>query len=810
MKTPSPQKAVELLAPGGDSDCVKAAILAGADAVYCGLPEFNARQRAENIPLKDLKELIELAHRRKCRIYLTLNTLILEKEFPLLFDIVNTVHTQGIDAVIVQDLGLFSFLKRYFPALEVHASTQMTTHNKGQVAFLSALNVSQVNLSRELSLPEIQPLCTFAKTAGIKIEVFVHGAYCISFSGQCYMSSAMSGHSGNRGACVQPCRRTYQVSGRQGTALPFNLKDNSAFSSAGKLIQAGVDSFKIEGRIKNARYVFAIVTAWRNQIERFQSTNRVHQDDDALHSVFNRQFSDGYLQGRIDKSMFIDTSRDQSLVFLSGITNYHADRKTLTLERDIALASGSQVVIYTPDFRFICTGLVGKKTAPRKHLFTIEHELKGKINGGYILYAFSEKGDRDDLDKRIAALTVTKEPLSIVFHGSEGRPLEATFHSREHSVTVQTDVVLTKARKASLTESTIAEKMGMLGNSEFRLETVDCSAIDKDLFLPLRELNELRRKGLAGLTGVNPHVSVLPPAPPCNKRKVRPLRARLACLISSEEDLDQSPGKEVTFLFEVPARIGKRMVSLTRIFREHPGLVPWFGPILIGEDFTAAVALLEKINPPSIITDNTGIGWEASERNIAWIAGPLLNCTNSHTIRCLTSFSRCTGAFISNELSKEQIKDIADIEPAEPGTFEAWFSLYNPLLLMNTRQCIISNLGACDKKTVDGACLAHCSKRAMVFDANNNPFFIEKRVGHFNQVYNGRHYLNLEIAKDIPDFFSTFVVDLRDIATQTMVQSSKKTLLNLFLACLRNEPGSGTRLKTLVRTTTAGQYARGL
>ncbi|MBN1130576.1 MAG: U32 family peptidase, partial [Chitinispirillaceae bacterium] len=189
MKNPPPQKTVELLAPGGDSDSVKAAILAGADAVYCGLPEFNARQRAENIPLKDLGTLIVLAHQKNCRIYLTLNTLILEKEFDELFELVNNACAMGIDAVIVQDLGLLFFLKRHFPSLKVHASTQMTTHNLGQIAFLSALDVSQINLSRELSLPEIQSLCAFARASGVKTEVFVHGAYCISFSGQCYMSS---------------------------------------------------------------------------------------------------------------------------------------------------------------------------------------------------------------------------------------------------------------------------------------------------------------------------------------------------------------------------------------------------------------------------------------------------------------------------------------------------------------------------------------------------------------------------------------------------------------------------------------------
>jgi putative protease len=809
MKQRPPQKIPELLAPGGDGDCLKAALLAGADAVYCGLPAFNARQRAENIALKDLGALVLLAHQRNCRIYLTLNTLILEKEFDELFELVNKVRAMGIDAVIVQDLGLCFFLKNRFPALEVHASTQMTTHNAGQIAFLSALNVSQVNLSRELSLSEIKALCDFGKNMSVKTEVFVHGAYCISFSGQCYMSSAMSGHSGNRGECVQPCRRAYYVPDQKHTGLPFNLKDNSAFSSAGELIQAGVDSFKIEGRIKNAAYVHTVVTAWREQLERYRFTQQADKDDPRLHTVFNRHFSDGYLKGRIDKNMFIDSSRDQSLVPLSAIMNYHADKKTLTLEKDPGILAQSQVVIYTPDFRFICTGIIEKKFAPKKYLFRIEHELKGKINGGYVLYALGEGGIRDQLKQRIDQLTVVKKPLIIKFRGSEGQTLEATFVSGRNSFIVHSNAMLTKARSVSLTESVIAEKMGMLGNSEFHLESIDCSKVDRGLFLPLKELNELRRKGIAGLTGEKPSISVCSPLPHKKKTDIRPLKPRLACLISSAEDLGLSTVNDVTLLFELPPCIGDRMDSLAGIFNDHPGLIPWFSPILIGEDFTAATTFLDRSRPPLIITDNSGIGLEAAARNIPWIAGPMLNCTNSYALYCLSAHA-CRGAFISNELSREQIRDIAEIELPGQGTFEAWFSLFNPMLLMNTRQCIIRAIRSCDKKTIDRSCLVNCFRRAMVSDTNNNPFFIEKRAGHYNQVYNGRHYFNLAIVSDIRDFFSTFTVDLRGIPTRTSIRSSKEMLLKHFLAWLHNEPDSGTTLRQLIRTTTAGQYARGL
>lgn len=809
MENPALPEIPELLAPGGDSDCVKAAIIAGADAVYCGLPMFNARQRAENISFEQLSTLVTLAHQKNCRIYLTLNTLILEKEFDELFELVNRVSAMGIDAVIVQDLGLLYFLKTHFPALEVHASTQMTTHNTGQIAFLSAQKVLQVNLSRELSLPEITALCDFGKNVGVKSEVFVHGAYCISFSGQCYMSCAMSGHSGNRGACVQPCRRSYNIAGTKQTGLPFNLKDNSAFSSAGALIEAGVDSLKIEGRIKNSTYVYTTVAAWREQLERYRSTREVSNDAPLLNTVFNRQFSDGYLGGRIDKNMFIDSSRDQSLVNLSIINNYHADEKTLTLEKDPDISPGSQVVVYTPDFKFICTGTIEKKSAPRKYRFTIEHELKGKINAGQILYALGDGELRDRLKLLIDECTVVRKPLSIRLCGSVGHPLEATFSADGNAVVVHTDTPLTNARSTALTEKVIAEKIGMLGNSGYRLESIDCSKVDKDLFLPLKELNELRRRGITGLSGEKLRAPSVTLPPERKKAGLRTITPRLACLISSVDDLGLSSNNDVTLLFELPAAIGKRMDALIGVFNNRPGLIPWFSPILIGDDFTPATAFLDKTNPSLIVTDNLGIGMAATERNIPWIAGPMLNCTNSYTLNCLHA-NGCRGAFISNELGKEQILDIAAIDLPGNGTFEAWFSIFNPLLLMNTRQCIIRNIGKCDKQTTDRSCLVSCSKRAVVSDTNNNPFFIEKRAGHYNQVYNGTRYFNPAIVRDLRNFFTTFVVDLRDIPSRTTIASSKEILLKHFLGFLQNEPDSGNTLRQLIRTTTAGQYARGL
>jgi len=202
---------IELLVPGGDIDAIKAAIVAGADAIYCGLDRFNARNRAENIRIKDLNGIIRMAHSNGCELFLTLNVIIVESEIPALIALLNKVVNTKVDGLIVQDFGLFYILSRYYPTLKVHASTQLTTHNQGQIAFLDRLKARRVNLSRELNLSEIATLTETAHKNHMLTEVFVHGSNCLSFSGICYLSSVHGGNSGNRGRCSQPCRDQYET-----------------------------------------------------------------------------------------------------------------------------------------------------------------------------------------------------------------------------------------------------------------------------------------------------------------------------------------------------------------------------------------------------------------------------------------------------------------------------------------------------------------------------------------------------------------------------------------------------------------------
>lgn len=308
----------ELLAPGGDLEAIKAAIAAGADAIYCGLDRFNARNRAANLTLDNLNGVLTLAHQHNCKIFLTLNVLILESEIPAIVRLLSQLNTTSIDGVIVQDLGLAYLLKHHFPELDLHASTQLNTHNEGQILFLNQLTASRVNLSRELNIDEIKHLALFGREHDVMMEVFVHGSYCIGFSGICYISSARNGASGNRGRCSQPCREQYQTT-QTGHDYPLNLKDNSAFGDLQALADAGVYSLKVEGRIKKSHYVYTVVDNWRQQIDRLCDGLELSDDTTELYTVFNRDFSNAFLQGNFGKAMYIDNPRDHAVKHFSKI-----------------------------------------------------------------------------------------------------------------------------------------------------------------------------------------------------------------------------------------------------------------------------------------------------------------------------------------------------------------------------------------------------------------------------------------------------------------------------------------------------------
>ena len=253
---------VEILAPAGSLDGLYASFQMGADAVYVGTSRFGARAFAKNPSVDELKEALVYAHMHDKKIYLTINTLVKERELEGLYDFLLPFYEAGLDGVIIQDLGVLAYVRRYFPGLELHASTQMTLTGSEGVSFLKEYGVSRVVPARELSLEEIKNL----KETGAEVEIFIHGAMCYCYSGQCLFSSILGGRSGNRGRCAQPCRLPYEINGGK-ECFPLSMRDMCTIDLLPELIESGVDSFKIEGRMKKPSYVAGVTAIYRKYID---------------------------------------------------------------------------------------------------------------------------------------------------------------------------------------------------------------------------------------------------------------------------------------------------------------------------------------------------------------------------------------------------------------------------------------------------------------------------------------------------------------------------------------------------------------
>lgn len=289
---------LELLAPAGSMEALRAAVQNGADAVYLGCGNFNARQSAKNFTLQTLDEALKYCHIRGVQVHLTLNTLVSDREMKQAAELIRAAAQGGVDAFIVQDLGVIQMCRQIAPHIPIHGSTQMTIHSLAGVQLCAAMGLKRVVLSRELSREEIEYICA---NSPIEIEVFGHGALCMCYSGQCYLSAAIGGRSGNRGRCAQPCRQSYGY-GRWENKYPLSLKDNCLVHYVRELEEMGVASLKLEGRMKRPEYVAAVTRVYRVAMDTGEVTREMLE---TLFAAFNRQgFTNGYYTSRVDRKMF--------------------------------------------------------------------------------------------------------------------------------------------------------------------------------------------------------------------------------------------------------------------------------------------------------------------------------------------------------------------------------------------------------------------------------------------------------------------------------------------------------------------------
>ena len=430
------QRQVEVLAPAGSFESMKAAIAAGADAVYIGGSQFGARAYADNLDEDHMLEAINYAHLHGASLYMTVNTLVKEKELDSLFDYLNPYYMAGLDAVIVQDMGVFTYIREHFPDLDIHASTQMTITGAEGASLLKKMGASRVVTARELSLEEIARI---HREVGVEIESFVHGALCYCYSGQCLLSSLIGGRSGNRGRCAQPCRLPYDVRKDGHSCQPrderyvMSLKDLCVLDILPDILEAGVYSLKIEGRMKSPRYTAGVVSIYRKYVDRYLKSGRK-----------------GYHVDPRDKKILLDLFDRGG--FTDGYYVQHNGRDMVALKEKPAFRQGNQELFEYLDAAYV------------------NAELKEPVTGSLVV----EEG----------------KPVSLVL---------SCIDPDGENVTVQTEgTVVMTAQNQPMTEDKLRKQIQKTGNTPFQFTDLTISTVG-NVFLPVQALNELRRTSLEKL-----------------------------------------------------------------------------------------------------------------------------------------------------------------------------------------------------------------------------------------------------------------------------------------------------------------------
>ena len=356
---------IELLAPAGSFEALVAAVQNGANAIYLGGQKFGARAFAHNFDYAALKEAVDYCHLRNVKLYVTVNTLYNNAEIAEIFDYLKYLYHIGVDALIIQDMGLFSLIKNHFPDIEIHMSTQASVRNIEGVKYFAKQNIDRVVLAREMNIREIEEIC---HNCSIDIEVFVHGALCMSYSGQCLMSSMIAKRSGNKGECGQPCRLPYSllednkiIKKQKYLLSPMDL---CTIEKVPKLIDAGIKSFKIEGRMKRPEYVATVTRIYRKYIDMFQNTNEFNIDEKDINDwmqVFNRGgFSNGHLDSKHNSSLIFQEKPSNMGLYLGTIKKYNSNKGHITLQLEEDLDLGDSISVSNESSKYLVSELMIK------------------------------------------------------------------------------------------------------------------------------------------------------------------------------------------------------------------------------------------------------------------------------------------------------------------------------------------------------------------------------------------------------------------------------------------------------------------
>jgi putative protease len=692
----------ELLAPAGDWDCVRAAVANGADAVYFGLPKFNARLRAHNFTEAELPEIVTFCHRHGVKAYVALNTLIFTDELAAAAEELRLCERSGVDALIVQDVGLVRLAREIAPGLRIHASTQMTVTSPAGAEFARRLGVERVVLSRELSLRELEKF----DPAGVPLEVFVHGALCVAYSGQCLTSESLGQRSANRGECAQACRMPYELivdgalrelGDRRYLLSPQDL---AAAGEIPALLERGVISLKIEGRLKSPEYVAAVCQVYRRALDAAleEREHRVSAEDRyALEMTFSRGLFTGWLHG-VDHQQLVGARFGKKRgPYVGQIARVGVDHVELAPE--VPLQPGDGIVFDT-----------GEDTNAEQGGRIYEIRGKGRLffQHGHIDFSRLKPGDRvwktDDpaLAKRLRQSFSgrieprERQPIDLIVSGRTGEPLTVECAGRQ----VRSQMPLQQARTAPLSTERLREHLGKLGDTPFELRDVE-NRVKGAVILPIGELNRIRRALVYELESkvVEPAAAPEPiswrvffqrgPQP----ERAQPSQPRLAVLCRSSEQLEAAltAGVETIYLDFEDIRRYRDAVARVRAFSASP--CPPVSPSVFlatpriqkaGEE--GFFKLIENAAPDGVLIRNLGaIDFFREKAHLRQIGDFSLNVANPLTAQHFLSLGleRCT---VSYDLNLEQVLALLGEAPA------SWFELtiHQHMPMFHMEHCVFA------------------------------------------------------------------------------------------------------------------------
>ena len=734
---------VELLSPVGDFDCLKAAVQNGANAVYFGGQLFNARYSAKNFDKDGIREAVNYAKSRNVKINFTLNILLKNNEFDDAIDVVKYIYELGVDAVIVDDLGFAKYIIDNFPGMEVHGSTQMTIHNLDGAIALKNLGYSRVVLARESTLSDIDYIC---RNANIDIEAFVHGALCISYSGQCLFSSAIGGRSGNRGRCAQPCRMYYNM---------LETSDNVSYKNIGKgflisprdlcgldfipdLIKAGVKSFKLEGRMKTPEYVATVTRIYRKYIDLALSDNEYVVDKNDLHDLmlaFNRGgFSNGCLGGDDNHDYVFEEKPSNQGLYIGNISKIDKKNGLISLKTNEPLDIGDTFLVQQEDHKYTISEILKNgshvKSAAIGDLVTIGR-VKGKLELGDKVFKINSAIISKEI-KEFNSHEHVKIPLVANFKALIGKPLKLEVVSLDEpgntyfglSTTISNEIQPIEAISNPISKERLIEQLNKTTDTNFEFRQINIE-MDDNIYIPkISSINALRRDALNALyqKGIDNFTRILPSKLHSTKlihQHVFPsIRTYSVLLNSIDSSKDYSSLKNVDRVyiplkFFIKKEFESKLLEISQFTDCYIDI-----PTIVRDNFRNVFYnnFDEKVNKFNIkglvISNLSGIEFMMKYvGKLDIVSKYTLNIYNNHTIDELkkVGVNRVT---ISPELDSETIIDLCN-----NSSLPTEFLVYGKLPVMHIQYC---PLGKSNK------CYPTCSMKCKT----SNRFYLEDKLGY--------------------------------------------------------------------------------